>query len=287
MYTTDKDLRTIERELKAIKSGRDLHTATTELIKAYKALAVQVFIIYHDNASTLEIAEKFDCTADEVEACYKDIIPFEIRRADAVNRTDFYDRKNLTPDEAVCFFENLRNYLDTYRLTFVQLASLADVPRSCIQRYYNRESKPTPDIARKVAEAMKITLHDLLNETVFKKPVDKEERYSGKKQSRVNREHSVITEAQAVTLADNLKDYRHLNGLSQAQLAKITGLSLSPIANIEALSRRAEVKTVYKIAAALHVGADRLLNQRNAFGEVTRRVDNYGNEDITGRGRIF
>jgi len=69
------------------------------------------------------------------------------------------------------------------------------------------------------------------------------------------------------TIADNIKKYRKLAGISQDQLSKKADLAFHTIAKIE---------TVAKIAKALEVSVDDLLNKSKACLPVRSRTAKAG-----------
>ena len=63
-------------------------------------------------------------------------------------------------------------------------------------------------------------------------------------------------------LAENIKRYRGLRGMSQEQLARAAGVTYSALSKIEAgYSQDPRVKTLQKIARALEVTIDDLMKE--------------------------
>jgi transcriptional regulator with XRE-family HTH domain len=79
------------------------------------------------------------------------------------------------------------------------------------------------------------------------------------------------------TIAENIKKYRKLAGISQDQLSKKANLAFHTIAKIEAGSTpNPTIETVTKIAKALEVSVDDLLNKSKACPPVQNRTAKEG-----------
>jgi transcriptional regulator with XRE-family HTH domain len=78
-------------------------------------------------------------------------------------------------------------------------------------------------------------------------------------------------------VAENIKKYRKLAGISQDQLSKKADLAFHTIAKIEAGSTpNPTIETVAKIAKALDVSVDDLLNKSKACLPVRSRTAKAG-----------
>ena len=79
------------------------------------------------------------------------------------------------------------------------------------------------------------------------------------------------------TIAENIKKYRKRAGISQDQLSKKANLAFHTIAKIEAGSTPNQtINTVAKIAKALEVSVDDLLNKSKACPAVQSRTAKAG-----------
>ena len=79
------------------------------------------------------------------------------------------------------------------------------------------------------------------------------------------------------TIAENIKKYRKLAGISQDQLSKKADLAFHTIAKIEAGSTPNQtIDTVAKIDKALEVSVDDLINKSKACPPVRSRTAKAG-----------
>ena len=67
--------------------------------------------------------------------------------------------------------------------------------------------------------------------------------------------------------AKNIKYYRQQAGLTQEELADLSGLHRTYIGGIESNSRNVSISSIEKIAKALHVSPDELLKDREKDGK--------------------
>ncbi|WNN34170.1 helix-turn-helix transcriptional regulator [Pantoea agglomerans] len=63
-------------------------------------------------------------------------------------------------------------------------------------------------------------------------------------------------------LAENVRLYRNINGLSQEQLAEISGLHRTYIGSVERKERNVTLKTLICLAKALNISVPNLLTKQ-------------------------
>lgn len=65
-------------------------------------------------------------------------------------------------------------------------------------------------------------------------------------------------------LAENVREYRHINNLSQEQLAEISGLHRTYIGSVERKERNVTLSTLIFLSKALNVSVPDLLTKKES-----------------------
>lgn len=77
------------------------------------------------------------------------------------------------------------------------------------------------------------------------------------------------------SIGDRIKEYRKLKGITQAELAKKTGISLSNISKYESGNRNPKTDYLTKIATALELNINELLSADHVYNDLTTNTDKY------------
>lgn len=68
-------------------------------------------------------------------------------------------------------------------------------------------------------------------------------------------------------LAENVRKYRHINNLSQEQLAEISGLHRTYIGSVERKERNVTLSTLISLSKALNISVPDLLTKQESKNE--------------------
>ena len=68
-------------------------------------------------------------------------------------------------------------------------------------------------------------------------------------------------------LAENVREYRHINNLSQEQLAEISGLHRTYIGSVERKERNVTLSTLIFLSKALNISVPDLLTKQESKNE--------------------
>lgn len=158
--------------------------------------------------------------------------------------------------------ERLKKARKNKGLTQAQLGKLLNVSDATINRYERGQRKPDPDMLRKLAEVLDVSVDYLVNGSTTSVPNETLAAHLQDDPLKDLPEVARRSIEQAVeTLSYRLKLARRRKKLTQRQLAALINLSPSTIALYETGKREPDLDTLRKLADALDCTTDYLLGR--------------------------
>lgn len=145
------------------------------------------------------------------------------------------NRKGKLMSINIILGNNIKKYRLLMNFTRKDLAQKIGVTESTVSRYESNERTPNLKILKSIADALGVTINDLIN----------------------NIENNMIDEN--VSIGDKIKEYREIINITQKDLAEKSGLSESAIKYYETNKRNPKLETLSKIAEALGISINDLI----------------------------
>lgn len=161
--------------------------------------------------------------------------------------------------------ERLKKARKNKGLTQAQLGKLLNVSDATINRYERGQRKPDPDMLRKLAEVLDVSVDYLVNGSTTSVPNETLAAHRQDDPLKDLPEEARRSIEQAVeTLSHRLKLARRRKKLTQRQLAALINLSPSTIALYETGKREPDLDTLRKLADVLDCSTDYLLGRTDS-----------------------